>query len=107
MLYDTGAQATVISEELLSPQFQEFLRTDEVHDDEVHEPHRTSRLVQVSAHICFTNTVVSLGIITVVQPKETMPNHFKGVILGQKGAIDSLVPEMVPRSFLPHLSGEF
>ncbi|KAI0383209.1 hypothetical protein F5Y04DRAFT_287385 [Hypomontagnella monticulosa] len=103
MLYDTGAQATVISEELLSPQFQEFLRTT----NEVHEPYRTSRLVQVSAHICFTNTVITLYVIAVVRPKETMPNRFNGVILGQKGAIDSLVTEMVPRNFLPHLSGEF
>ncbi|KAI1252511.1 hypothetical protein MGN70_007090 [Eutypa lata] len=95
MLYDTGAQATTISEELLSPQFQEFLRIDEVH-----EPHHTSqtpqqpRLVQITANICFTNTVISLHLIAVVRPKETMPNHFNGVILGQKGAIDSLVTEM-------------
>ncbi|KAI1089052.1 hypothetical protein F5B19DRAFT_468970 [Rostrohypoxylon terebratum] len=108
MLYDTGAQTTTISEELLSLQFQEFLRTDEVH-----EPYCTSqaprqpRLVQVTADICFTNTVISLDFIAVVRPKETMPNHFNGVILGQKGAIDSLVTEMVPRNFLPHLSGEF
>ncbi|KAI2471552.1 hypothetical protein F4781DRAFT_102083 [Annulohypoxylon bovei var. microspora] len=108
MLYDTGAQATTISEELLSPQFQEFLRTDEIH-----EPYRTSqtpqqpRLVHVTANICFTNTIISLNLIAIVRPKETMPNHFNGVILGQKGAIDSLVPEMIPKNFLPHLSGEF
>ncbi|KAI1394993.1 hypothetical protein F4819DRAFT_506285 [Hypoxylon fuscum] len=108
MLYDTGAQATTISEELLSPRFQEFLRTHEVRD-----PYRTSetppqpRLVQVSANICFTNTVIPLNLVAVVRPKETMPNHFNGVILGQTGAIDSLVTKMVPRNFLPHLSGEF
>ncbi|KAI0169182.1 hypothetical protein GGR52DRAFT_554022 [Hypoxylon sp. FL1284] len=102
MLYDTGVQATVISEELLSPRFQEYLRTAEIN-----EPYRTSRMVQVSAHICFTNTVISLDIIAVVRSKEFMPDHFNGGILGQIGAIDSLVAEMVPRSFLPHLSGEF
>ncbi|KAI1141458.1 hypothetical protein F5Y05DRAFT_423273 [Hypoxylon sp. FL0543] len=107
MLYDTGAQATTISEELLSPQFQEFLRTNELH-----EPYRVSptpplpRLVHISANICFTNAVITLNLIADVRPKEAMPNHFKGVILGQKAAIDSLVTEMVPRKFLPRLSGE-
>ncbi|KAI1414968.1 hypothetical protein F5Y13DRAFT_10865 [Hypoxylon sp. FL1857] len=100
MLYDTGAPATIISEELLSPQFQEFLCTDEVHSQQ-------PRLVQVSANICFTNSVIPLNLIAVVRPKESMPNHFNGVILGQKGAIDSLLAEMVPSNFLPQLSGEF
>ncbi|KAI2602738.1 hypothetical protein GGR54DRAFT_644735 [Hypoxylon sp. NC1633] len=84
------------------------VRAELVHEnDEVYEPYHSSRLVEVSANIGFTNTVMSLNRIAVVRPKETMPNHFNGVILGQKGAIDSLVTEIVPKNFLPRLSTDF
>lgn len=98
MLYNTGAQARTISEELPSPRFQQFLTS---------QTPQQPQLAQVTANIRFTNTAISLNLIAIVRPKEAMPNHFNGVTLGQKGAIDLLVTEMVPRNFLPHLSGGF
>ena len=100
IVYDTGSQITIISADLLSPEFQNHLKSDPIH-----EPYTSpSGFVQISARICFTNVVVALEIVAVVRPADTMPNKFNGILLGQRSAIDSIVAEMVPRHFLKHLS---
>ena len=95
MLYDTGTQISIISADLLSPDFRDYLRSVAIN-----EPYTSGAgFVQVSVTLSFTNVATTMAIIAVVRPAEAMSNNFEGAILGQRSAIDSIVAEMVPRRF--------
>ncbi|KAK2808752.1 hypothetical protein FQN50_004424 [Emmonsiellopsis sp. PD_5] len=97
MLFDTGAQQTIITEDLLSSEFRDYLQNDPVHD-----PYRLEGgcRVQICANIEFTNTVVQLATIALVINKSAVPNSRSGIIFGQRGGLDSICYRSVPAKFL-------
>ena len=96
MLWDTGAQTTIITKDILDEQFQAHL------SDPVHRAYRNQdgTRVQISFALEFTNSVLVLDHIAWVVDKEFVPNRRSGIILGQKGFIDSLQLRVIPRSIL-------
>jgi hypothetical protein len=79
MLWDTGAQQTFITEELLSTKDQEY-----IHDPKYDHYRIGNRLrLQMEAYIGLSNTAILIAAIVVIVPKLQMPNEFVGVILGQ------------------------
>ncbi|CAI7618347.1 unnamed protein product [Penicillium viridicatum] len=101
MIFDTGAHSTVISEELLSPSFREYL------GDPVHDPYRRSDSLSVQVHvsIALSNCPVSIDIVAVVVPKSKLPNQLVGILFGQAGGIDRLNFRATPRHVL-RVNGE-
>jgi hypothetical protein len=96
MLWDMGAQSTVIAEEVLSDSFREFLRGRD------HDPYRVADgfPVQVDISIAFTNAAVIISAVGFVVPKARMPNEYEGIIFGQNLCIDRLVYRSIPRHIL-------
>jgi hypothetical protein len=93
-LWDTGAETTFITDDLLSPEFREF-----VNEHETHDPYRvagTTR-VQLSCVIEFSNnSLIEIHTIAIVVPRTSIATGRSGVILGQRGVMDSLQYESVP-----------
>lgn len=93
-LWDTGAEMTFITDDILSPEFRAF-----VNENETHNPYRvagTTR-VQLSCVVEFSNSsLIEIHTIAVVVPHASAPNGRSGVILGQRGVMDSLQYESVP-----------
>ena len=88
---------SVISEDLITDEsFRTYLRSDE------NAPYTDYRAgaVQVDASIRFSNTDVRLSFLAHVLPLERMPNHFSGVLLGQKTFIDRMQCRLIPRDIL-------
>jgi len=96
MLWDMGAQTTIISEEILPHSFREFLK------DPAHDIYRSPDgfRVQVDISIAFTNASPILSSVALVVPKDRLPNKFEGVIFGQSGCIDRLACRSIPREIL-------
>jgi hypothetical protein len=96
MLWDTGAQQTFITEELLSTEVQKSLRNPS------HDIYRVGNglRLQMEAYIGLSNAAVSITAIVMVVPKSEMPNEFVGIILGQSFCIDRLAYRSVPRCIL-------
>lgn len=96
MLWDTGAQSTIITEDLLSESFRQFLQQPN------HDPYRSENKlrVQVDATIGLSNTPIKLNAIAFVVPKNSVPNFRSGVIFGQRQCIDCISYHSIPRSIL-------
>jgi hypothetical protein len=82
MLWDTGAQSTIIPKEILSHSFQEFLKKS------VPDEYRSVNGFRVQVDIAIAFTELSLPLVV---PKARLPNAFEGIIFRQKGCIDRLV----------------
>ncbi|KAN0082016.1 hypothetical protein V8E54_003314 [Elaphomyces granulatus] len=82
MLWDTGAQSTIIPKEILSDSFQEFLKKS------VPDEYRSVNGFRVQVDIAIAFTELSLPLVV---PKARLPNAFEGIIFRQKGCIDRLV----------------
>lgn len=96
MLWDTGAASTIITKDLLSPDFQAHL------SDTIHAPYKNQNgtRVQISFNLEFTNTLFSMDLVAWVIDKEALPNARSGVILGQKNCIDAIQYRSIPRTIL-------
>lgn len=95
-LWDTGAHACSISEDLLSDAFLEYLQ------DPIHDPYRNSNgpAVQVDASFGFSNASISISTIFTVLPLSKIPNQRSGIILGQNAFMDHILYRSVPRAIL-------
>ncbi|KAI9781656.1 MAG: uracil DNA glycosylase [Geoglossum umbratile] len=96
MLWDTGAQQTIITEELLSESFRQHLK------DTQHDPYRSKDglRVQMDAAIGFSNTPITLTAIVLIVPKSTVPNERVGILFGQQQCIDHISYRSIPRRIL-------
>lgn len=96
MLWGTGAQQTIVTEELLSHSFRAYLQRSQ------HDPYRSADLsrVQIDAKICFTNIPTDIWATALVVPMRRMPNQFIGILFGQRQCIDHLSYHSLPRSIL-------
>ncbi|KFY61018.1 hypothetical protein V496_05181 [Pseudogymnoascus sp. VKM F-4515 (FW-2607)] len=79
MLWDTGAQSTLISKDLLSDAFRAYLNRPQ------HDPYRNNDAtrVQIEVRIAFSNLEFELVVIGYVVPKGQMPNQTSFIIFGQ------------------------
>lgn len=96
LLWDTGAHGTIVSEDLLSTEFRNYL-THPIHDAYRDE---SGIRVQIDGEIGLSNTVLQINCICLVVPSSVMPNERVGILLGQNGAIDHIVYKSVPRANL-------
>lgn len=96
IIWDTGAHYTIITEELLSAEFRQYMKNP------VHDPYRSSGglCIQMDATIAFTNASVSIGTVARIVPKAKMPNNYCGVLFGQCMCIDRLSYFSIPRRLL-------
>ncbi|KAH0547925.1 hypothetical protein GP486_008334 [Trichoglossum hirsutum] len=96
MLWDTGAQQTVITEDLLSETFRQYLKGPQ------HDPYRTEDglRVQMDAVIGFSNAPSMLSAIVLIVPKTVVPNERAGILFGQQQCIDHMSYRSIPRSIL-------
>jgi hypothetical protein len=97
MLFDTGAQSCIVTEDSLSEEFRNFLKHDPIHND-YRSPNGT--VVQADAVLSFADRAISMSCIFRVVPRSSVPNQRIGIILGQNGFIDQLMYTAVPRCFL-------
>jgi hypothetical protein len=96
MIWDTGAHRTIITEDLLSESFRQFLK-DSRHDD--------YRLddglhVQMDVVIGLSNFPINISAIVLVVPKSVMPNEYTGILFGQQQCINCLSYHSSPRRIL-------
>jgi hypothetical protein len=96
MIWDTGAQMTTITKELLPQRFRDYL------DEPIHDAYRTrdGLRVQLQAKIEFSNTVIEIDAIVMVVPKQSMPNKLEGILFGQMGCIERMDYRSIPRAVL-------
>ena len=99
MLFDTGAHASCITDDLLPESFVRYL------DEPVHDPYRSSVngsvKVQVSATVVFGNQPpLNMDCVFIVHKKEAMPNQRSGIILGQSSVLNRLQYRCIPRDVL-------
>ncbi|ELR08557.1 uracil DNA glycosylase [Pseudogymnoascus destructans] len=96
MLWDTGAQSTIISEDLVSDDFKKYLAQP------AHDPYRNkdATRVQIDVRIALSNTEIEIDAIGSVVPKEQIPNQTSFVIFGQRQCINSIHYSSVPRAIL-------
>lgn len=96
MIWDTGAHRTMISDELLSDNFRQYLTHD------IHSPYRSADglVVQLEVGIAFTNCPVTIEAVAKVVAKEKMPNRHVGVLFGEGLCIDRLNVRNIPREIL-------
>ncbi|KLJ06533.1 hypothetical protein EMPG_10076 [Blastomyces silverae] len=97
VLFDTSAPQTIISSDVLSPGFRDYLANDPVHD-----PYRLDGgcRVQLIANVEFTNTYIRICTVALVVNRSAIPNSRPGIIFGQKGCLDSISFKCVPAKFL-------
>lgn len=95
-LWDTGAHACSISDDLLSDKFLEYLQ------DPVHDPYRKFNVssVRVDATFGFSNTKISISTIFSVLPLSKIPNQRSGIILGQNAFMNHILFRAIPRAIL-------
>jgi hypothetical protein len=96
MIWDTGAHRTIITEELLSESFRQFLK------DSQHDPYHLNDglRLQMDGVIGFSNHPVPITTIVLVVPKNMMPNEHIGILFGQQSCINSISYRSVPRGIL-------
>jgi hypothetical protein len=96
MLWDTGAQQTIITEELLSESFRRYLQ------DPIHDPYRSSGglRVQLDALVAFSNAPINIPAIVMIVPKSVVPNQRVGILFGQQQCIDRIGYRSFPRHIL-------
>jgi hypothetical protein len=96
MLWDTGAQQTIITEDLLSEPFRQYLQ------DPSHDSYRSGDKirVQLDAIIALSNTPIKITAIALVVPSSVVPKQRVGVIFGQKHCIDCMSYRSIPRRIL-------
>jgi hypothetical protein len=96
ILFDTGAQVTSVTEDVLSDSFRELLKDPQL------DVYRTNSglYLQMDSTIALTNTNFAMNTMVLVVPKRNVPNSRSGIVLGQRGAIDCLHFEAVPKRFL-------
>jgi hypothetical protein len=94
MLWDTGAQSTIVTDDILPDQFRRFLQ------EPSHDAYRSADKlrVQMDGIVAFSNTLISITAIALVVPKSTVPNQRSGVIFGQKQCIDRISYRSIPRA---------
>lgn len=102
MLWDTGAHQTIITEDLLSDSFREYLR------DHQHDPYRfhDGLRLQMDAIIGLSNVPVKIAAIIMVVSKSVVPNGRVGVLFGQRQCIDHLSYRSIPRRILERKAEE-
>ena len=95
-LWDTASYACVITENVLSTGFRDYLK------EHVHDQYRSFNSVTVQVQGCFAFSGADVQIETVFQvvPATDMPNSRAGVVLGQKAFMDCLAYRSVPRAVL-------
>ncbi|KAL0635975.1 uracil DNA glycosylase [Maublancomyces gigas] len=93
-IWDTASHYCQITENCLDPDFLAYIKSP---DNEFPE---LAGKVQVDATIALTGTTFSMSFLAFVVPAGTLPNNFKGVLLGQYTFLDQLHYEMIPRKVL-------
>lgn len=96
-LWDTGAETTFITDDILPDAFAEYVRTNPIH-----KPYRANNdkgtRVQIACIVEFSNhKVVQVNTVATVVSSKDVPNKRSGIILGQNGLIESLTHRVVPR----------
>ncbi|CAK7229149.1 hypothetical protein SCUCBS95973_007122 [Sporothrix curviconia] len=104
-LWDTGAQISVVSDDLIPADFLEILHSEELNKPyitEVPTQAGTQKVVkvQISAIIALSNSTIEIETMALVMPRECIPNKRSGVILGQRGLINSIQYTSIPREIL-------
>ena len=96
MIWDTGAHRTIITEDLLSESFRQFLK------DSRHDPYRLNNelRLQMDGVIGLSNFPVAITAIVLVVPKSVMPNEHIGILFGQQSCINSISYHSIPRCIL-------
>jgi hypothetical protein len=96
MIWDAGAHRTIITEDLLSESFRQFLK-DSRHDD-----YRLDNglRVQMDAVIGLSNVPIEINAIVMVVPKSVVPNERIGILFGQLQCIDCISYHSSPRRIL-------
>jgi hypothetical protein len=96
VLWDTGAQQTIVTEDLLSESFRRYLQ------DPQHDPYRSGNglRVQMDAVIGFSNGSIKISAIAMVVPKSVVPNERVGILFGQQQCIDRISYHSIPRRIL-------
>ena len=96
MIWDTGAHQTVITEDLFSDKFREYLK------DPIHDPYRSPDgvRVQMDGVIALSNSSIKISAIILVVPKSLVPNERIRILFGQKLCIDRLSYQSIPRHIL-------
>ena len=100
MLIDTGAQVSLITDDILSRSFRDYLM------DPIHDPYRSEdgTKVQVDATFSFADRQINMACIFQVVSRTRIPNERVGIILGQHSCLDHMVFTMKPRLFIPSIS---
>jgi len=96
MIWDTGARQTIITEELLSESFRQFLK------DSRHDTYRLDNglHLQMDLVIGLSNVPIDINAIVMVVPKSVMPNEHIGILFGQLQCINSISYRSSPRRIL-------
>ena len=96
MIWDTGARQTIITEELLSESFRQFLK------DSRHDTYRLDNglHLQMDLVIGLSNVPIDINAIVMVVPKSVMPNERIGILFGQLQCIDRISYHSSPRCIL-------
>lgn len=100
MLVDTGAQVSLITDDLLPLSFRDYLL------DPIHDPYRSEdgTMVQVDVRFSFADQQINMACIFHVVSRTRIPNKRIGVILGQHSCLDHMVYTLTPRLFIPSIS---
>jgi hypothetical protein len=102
LLWDTGAEATVITEDILSQPFLQSLRRES--NVRYSDPDRTR--VLVSASLALSNSSFSFTTVATVVKRDAIPNFRSGILFGQLNGIDRFYYQSVPRQVLNLLEGK-
>ena len=96
MLWDTGAHGCVITEDILTSRFRNYLKNPE------HDAYRDARgvFVQVDGYLAFTNTTFEFNAVFKVAPASSLPNGRNGVILGQNSLLNRMAFTCISRVVL-------
>jgi hypothetical protein len=102
MLVDTGAQISLITDDILPQPFRDYLT------DSIHDAYRSADgiSVQVDASFSFTDRKIHMACVFQVVPRSRIPNHRVGIILGQNSCLDHMVYTLTPRLFIRAALGE-
>ncbi|KAK2800540.1 hypothetical protein FQN50_008085 [Emmonsiellopsis sp. PD_5] len=98
-LWDTGAQITMVTDDILPPEFLQHLKSDQ-YLDRYALGSDSSVAVQISMMLQFSNTIHNFDIIASVVPAGRLVNGLSGILLGQHSLIDSLDCKLTPARVL-------
>ena len=95
-LWDTASYACVVTENVLSSGFRDYLK------EHLHDQYRSFKSVTVQVQACFAFSGADVQIQTLFQVVRVteMPNSRAGVVLGQTAFMDCLAYRSVPRAIL-------